>query len=428
MSDFNRPIDSTIQYDRILLARIGEITLKGMNRHKFEEQVIRNMRYRLRNLGAYTITPSHSRIWIELSGSKARTDLEAIDGTADSDLLQAALERVKDIFGIVSVSPVRRFAGGIEEIERQAVDFVASLLADGRPKTFKVETRRGDKSFPLNSPEISERIGGLLIGHFGDQLSVKVKDPDFIVYIEIRDQVYLYSSIIKAHRGLPVGTGGNALLLLSGGIDSPVAGYMMASRGMRLEAIYFHAFPFTSDQAKEKVIELAGIVARYSGRIQLHIVNFTDIQIALRDACPPDMMTIVMRRMMMRIADRLATERGLKALITGESLGQVASQTLEALVTTDVISSRPVFRPLIGLDKDDTVAIARRIGTFETSILPYEDCCTVFVAKHPKTHPSLADAIDAEHQLNIEELVEQGLQAIELIAVEPIYESQIHRG
>lgn len=424
MSDLNHPVEQSLKFDRILLARIGEITLKGMNRHKFEEQVIRNMRHRLKEIGSFTITPSHSRIWIEWNEAKGETRSES----DPVDRLSIALERVKDIFGIVSVSPVRRFPGGIEEIERQAVDFVRELLVDGNARTFKVETRRGDKSFPLDSPQISERIGGKLLDTFGDQLTVQVKNPDFVLYIEVRDQVYLYSSIVKAHRGLPVGTGGNGLLLLSGGIDSPVAGYMMASRGMKLEAIYFHAFPFTSDQAKEKVVALAGILARYSGRVLLHVVNFTEIQLALRDACPPDMMTIVMRRMMMRIADQLAGKRGLKALITGESLGQVASQTLEALVTTDMISTRPVFRPLIGLDKDDTVAIARRIGSFDTSILPYEDCCTVFVAKHPKTHPSLADAVEAERELQIEELVEQGLHAIERIQVGPVFESQIHRG
>jgi len=227
---------------------------------------------------------------------------------------------------------------------------------------------------------------------------------------------------------LPVGTSGTGLLLLSGGIDSPVAGYLMASRGMQLEAMYFHAYPFTSDQAREKVVELARHLSHYAGRIRLHVVNFTDIQITLRDLCPPEMMTIVMRRMMMRIADRFAGANRLKALITGESLGQVASQTLEALVTTDQISTRPVFRPLIGLDKDDTVAIARRIGTFETSILPFEDCCTVFVAKHPKTHPSPEDAVAAEKDLDIEALVALGLQAIETQIVTPRYDETALRG
>jgi thiamine biosynthesis protein ThiI len=301
------------------------------------------------------------------------------------------------------------------ELEQQALSFVGGLLADGRPRTFKVEARRGDKRFPLNSPQICDELGGLLLTNYPDQLRVQVRDPDFILYVEIRDQIFIYSEIIKGHKGLPVGTSGHGMLLLSGGIDSPVAGYMMASRGMAIEAIYFHAFPFTSDRAKEKVIELGRILTRFAGHIRLHVVNFTEIQLVLRDHCDADMMTIVMRRLMMRIADRLAQTRNCKALITGESLGQVASQTLEGLVTTDHVVGMPVFRPLIGMDKDDTVQIARRIGTFETSILPFEDCCTVFVAKHPKTHPSLADAEAAESGLDIADLVNQGLAAIEVI-------------
>lgn len=397
-----------LAFTRILLVRTGEITLKGMNRRKFEQQVMTNLRFRLRELGQFMVSSSQSRIWIEPVSSSGQPSFRA-----DPELEQAVIERVKSVFGVVSVSPVRRFSGDIQAIEAQALDFVGDLLKDQQPRTFKVETRRGDKQFPFDSPAISERIGGLLVTNFPDLLSVQVKQPDFILYIEVRDQIYLYSDIVKAGRGLPSGTGGTGLLLLSGGIDSPVAGYLMASRGMKLEAIYFHAYPFTSDQARQKVVDLAHILARYAGRIQLHVVNFTDIQIALRDHCPADMMTIVMRRMMMRIADRFAEKRGLKALITGESLGQVASQTLEALVTTDIMAQRPVFRPLIGLDKDATTAIARKIGTFETSILPYEDCCTVFVAKHPKTHPSLAAALAAEEALDLDALVEQGLSAIE---------------
>ncbi|MDD2533652.1 MAG: tRNA 4-thiouridine(8) synthase ThiI [Eubacteriales bacterium] len=402
-----------LEYDQILLVRIGEITLKGMNRHKFEQQVVSNMRFRLRDLGHFNITPSQSRIWVELDTDDTESGFKE-----NSTRQLAVIERIKAVFGVVSVSPVRRFSGDIKTIENQAIAYTKQLLADGHSRTFKIETRRGDKRFPMDSMEISNHIGGLLASQFSDLLTVQVKNPDFTLYIEIRDHIYLYSSIIKAHRGLPSGTGGGGLLLLSGGIDSPVAGYMMASRGMKLEAIYFHAFPFTSDQAKQKVIDLAHLIARFSGRIQLHIVNFTDIQITLRDQCPPDMMTIVMRRMMMRISDQLAEQRGLKALITGESLGQVASQTLEALVTTDQIATRPVFRPLIGLDKDDTVTIARKIGTFETSILPYEDCCTVFVAKHPKTHPSLRIAIESEIHLDIEALVKDGLSKIETLTID----------
>ena len=256
-------------------------------------------------------------------------------------------------------------------------------------------------------------LGAHLLQTFPDQLRVDVHQPDFVLYVEVREQLYIYNRIIQGHKGLPVGTGGKGVLLLSGGIDSPVAGYMMASRGMELEAVYFHAFPFTSDQAKEKVIELAKQLTAYAGRLRLHIVNFTDIQLTLRDHCPMDMLTIAMRRMMMRIAARIAEENGCLALIPGESLGQVASQTLEALCTTDVVSPIPVFRPLIGLDKDDITQMARRIGTYETSILPYEDCCTVFVAKHPKTKPSLADAEAVENGLDIDALVASALVDIE---------------
>jgi thiamine biosynthesis protein ThiI len=391
----------TNPFEWVILARLGEITLKGMNRVKFEQQAIKNMRYRLSGLGSFSISQSQSRIWVESPLLQ------------DESLREAVMERLTSIFGLVSVSPVRRFSGGIEAIEQQAIAFTGDLLSDRSELRFKVETRRGDKKFPLDSPQISERIGGLLAHRFAGRLLVDVRQPDFILYIEVRNQIYLYSQIIASQRGLPVGTGGTGLLLLSGGIDSPVAGYLMASRGMRLEAIYFHTHPFTSDQALQKVIDLAGIVGRYSGNIRLNVVDFTQIQLKLRDLCPPDMLTIVMRRMMMRIADRYAAKRGLKALITGESLGQVASQTLEAIVTTDCMASRPVFRPLIGMNKDETVTIARRIGTFDTSIQPFEDCCTVFVAKHPKTHPSQNDALAAEKDLNIDELVWQGLHAIQ---------------
>lgn len=387
--------------EELILIRLGEIALKGMNRGKFEGQLMRNIRVSLRSVGKFDIKQSQSRVWAK-----------PLDSETD---MKAAVDAISKVFGIVSVSPVRSFRGGIDQISLQAIRYVEQLLADGRKRSFKVESRRGDKNFPLKSPEISREVGAALLQAYPDQLVVDVNNPDFVFYVEVRDSNYIYHTVIKAQKGLPVGMGGRGMLLLSGGIDSPVAGYMMASRGMQIEAIYFHAFPFTSNQAKEKVIELARLLTPYAGRIRLNIVNFTDIQLNIRDDSPTDMITIVMRRIMMRIAERLAVSRGCKALITGESLGQVASQTLEALVTTDSVVTCPVFRPLIGLDKDDTVQIARKIGTFETSILPYEDCCTVFVAKHPKTHPSLEHADEAEANLNIEALVEQGLNDIEVI-------------
>ncbi len=387
------------KHQDIILARIGEITLKGLNRGKFEHRLIENLSRRLKAFGKFSIEQSQSRIWIE----PISTNVE----------LQVILQQIANIFGIVSVSPVWRFDGDMADLEAQAVAFAGQLLIDGKPRTFKVESRRGDKRFPLQSPEISSQLGEVLLQAFPDLLQVNVHQPDLTIFAEVRNHLYLYSQIVKGHKGLPVGTSGQGMLLLSGGIDSPVAGYMMASRGMELQAVYFHAYPFTSDRAKEKVIDLAKLLTLYTGRIKLHIVDFTDIQLTLRDNCPADMLTIAMRRMMMRIADGLAEKQGCKALITGESLGQVASQTLEALCTTDSVVNRPVFRPLIGIDKDDTITIARRIGTFETSILPFEDCCTVFVAKHPKTHPSMADAQNVEAALDIAALVDAGLGRIE---------------
>jgi thiamine biosynthesis protein ThiI len=390
-----------IVYKEVVLARLGEIALKGMNRGKFEGQLMRNIKWRLRDLGKFEINQSQSRIWISNN---------------DQDIdLSLVMDRVCKVFGLVSVSPVRKFKGDLTEIGRQSIAYIADLLSDGKARSFKVESKRGNKLFPYNSPQISNEIGGLLLNTFPDLLTVDVHNPDFTFYVEVRDYIYIYHTVIKAQKGLPVGMGGKGMLLLSGGIDSPVAGYMMSSRGMQIEAVYFHAFPFTSNQAKEKVVDLARLLTPFTGALRLHVVNFTEIQLQIRDHCPEDMITIVMRRMMMRIAEKLAEKHNCKALITGESLGQVASQTLEALCTTDSVVARPVFRPLIGMDKDDTVQIARRIGTFETSILPYEDCCTVFVAKHPKTHPSLLHASDAESSLDIDELVNCGLMDIEVI-------------
>ncbi|MDD4743140.1 MAG: tRNA 4-thiouridine(8) synthase ThiI [Eubacteriales bacterium] len=392
-----------LQHETVILARLGEITLKGLNRGKFERRLIENISRRLRKIGSFSVVQTQSRLWIEPHD--------------DQQDLEKAIRQVVSVFGVVSASPVWRFRGGLEALLAQAVAFARTQTDPSRVLSFKVESRRGNKQFPLTSPEISSRVGEAIMEALPGRLSVDVHQPDFTVYVEVRDTICLYAQVVKGQRGLPVGTGGHGLLLLSGGIDSPVAGYMMASRGMELDAVYFHAFPYTSDRAREKVLALAEILTAYTGRLTVHIVDFTDIQLALRDHCPPDMLTIVTRRMMMRIAARLAEKIRAKVLITGESLGQVASQTLEALVTTDHVVPMPVFRPLIGLDKNDTVDLARRIGTFETSILPYEDCCTVFVAKHPKTHPSLSDAAQAEEGLDIEGLTEQALSRIEEVVL-----------
>jgi tRNA uracil 4-sulfurtransferase len=407
-------MEASSDHEIVILARMGEIALKGLNRGRFEHQLISNLQYRLKQLGNFHIFQSQSRLWIE---PKNAPDTETpVSFAADPSCAEACLKAVTEVFGIVSASLVWRFAGGFEEISKEALRFVGELLEEKNYKTFKVESKRGDKRFPMDSPEICTELGGRILEAYPD-LTVDVHNPEFTVYVEVREFNYLYSEKIYGHRGLPVGTAGKGMLLLSGGIDSPVAGYMMASRGMKLEAVYFHSYPYTSERAKEKVIDLAKIVSHYAGSMILHVVDFTAVQLELYQNSPQDMLTITMRRIMFQIAEGLAKRSGCKALITGESLGQVASQTLEAICLTDEVAGMPVFRPLIGTDKDDTVMIARKIGTFETSILPYEDCCTVFVAKHPKTRPIRVDMDNAEKNLNIKELVEKGLAGVESIRI-----------
>ena len=389
---------------------MGEVTLKGLNRGNFETQLKHNLKWRLRGFGKLDIYQSQSRIWIEAKE-------EDNPNFASSEAAQDIMKAVTQVFGIVSVSFAVKFDGDFEVIRREAVEYTRELLQEHPEyKTFKVEARRGNKSFPMDSREISAEAGGDIIEAF-PQLSAKMKDPDFILNIEVRDFNYVYSGKIMAHRGLPVGTAGKGMLLLSGGIDSPVAGYMMASRGMPLECVYFHSHPYTSDQAKDKVIELARIVSGFSGTIKLHIVNFTEIQLDMVKNSPQDMITITMRRVMLQIAERLARQNNCKCLITGESLGQVASQTLEAINVTNEVVTMPILRPLIGMDKQDTCDISRKIGAFETSILPYEDCCTIFVAKHPKTHPTKDDVINAEKNINIPNMIELGLKDVETIVI-----------
>ena len=395
---------SDAPYDELILARMGEIALKGLNRSKFEQQLFRNMRRRLQAIGSYKIEQRDSRIYIESREGKPNTE--------------EAIQALRDVFGTVSLSPVRRFGADLKSLEQQALLLASDCYADGKARSFKVECRRIQKSFPLSSYEVCCHLGDLISEAFPGLARVDVQHPDQIFYVEIREKIYIYTDIIPARKGLPVGMGGKGMLLLSGGIDSPVAGYMMASRGMQLEACYFHTFPYTSEEARQKVIDLARILSRYAGRIKLHIVDFTELQLQLNDHCPEDMLTVVMRRLMLMIAENLARDGGMKALITGESLGQVASQTLEAILCTNSAVSLPVFRPLIGMDKDQTTEIARDIGSFETSILQYEDCCTVFVAKHPKTHPSLSDCEWAEKDLDLSAMALLGAQRTESILID----------
>lgn len=387
----------------VILARMGEVTLKGLNRGRFEAQLMNNLRYRLRSFGKVSIFQSQSRIWIE-SKEEGNPYFETEESA--KELMTA----VTQVFGIVSVSLARKFQGDINDIDRNAEEYVKNLLAANPSyKTFKVECKRGNKKFPMNSPMICEEVGAWILEHF-ENLSVDVHNPGFILHVEVRDDNYVYAGKMMGHRGLPVGTAGKGMLLLSGGIDSPVAGYMMASRGMPIDAVYFHSFPYTSEQAKQKVVDLAKIVSRFSGRMNLYIVDFTKIQLDMVKNSPHDMLTIVMRRVMLQIAEQIAKKNDCKCLITGESLGQVASQTLEAISITNEVVDMPILRPLIGMDKEATVKISRDIGAFETSILPYEDCCTIFVAKHPKTHPKHADIEEAEKNLDIEAMVKQGVE------------------
>lgn len=395
----------------VILARMGEVTLKGLNRGKFEQQLKSNLKYRLRHFGKLSITSSQSRIWIE-----AKEEGNPIFETDES--AKEVLEAVTQVFGIVSASRARKFSGDMKDISENAIEYVKALLVEHPEyKTFKVESKRGDKHFPLKSPEISAEIGGVILDNFAG-LSVDVNKPDFVLHVEVREYNYVYAGKVMGHRGLPVGTAGKGMLLLSGGIDSPVAGYMMASRGMQLDAVYFHSFPYTSEQAKQKVVDLAKIVSRFSGKMNLYVVNFTQIQLDMVKNSPEDMITITMRRVMLQIAEKLAEKSGCQCLITGESLGQVASQTLEAINITNEVANMPILRPLIGIDKEATCDMSRRIGAFETSILPYEDCCTVFVAKHPKTHPKHKDIEYAESKLDIAKMVNDGItQGLEVIEI-----------
>ncbi len=396
---------------KVILARMGEIALKGLNRGRFEDQLKNNLRYRLKSFGKLSITQSQSRIWIAAKE-------EGNKYFEDDDKALEIMKAVTQVFGIVSCSLAWRFEGDMDSIIKHAIEYVTHTLErNPEYKTFKVECKRGNKRFPLNSPQICEEVGGNVLDNFSN-LTVDVHNPDFTLYVEVREENYVYAGKMMGHRGLPVGTAGKGMLLLSGGIDSPVAGYMMASRGMQLDAVYFHSFPYTSEQAKQKVIDLAKIVSGFSGRMNLYVVNFTKIQLDMVKNSPHDMLTIVMRRVMMQIAEKLAQQSGCKCLITGESLGQVASQTLEAINITNEVAKMPVFRPLIGIDKEATCDLSRKIGAFETSILPYEDCCTVFVAKHPKTHPKPEDIIEAEKNLDIAAMVEEGVNVdLEVIRI-----------
>lgn len=387
------------------LIKYAEIAIKGKNRYLFEDALVHQMKLALKKCeGKFLITKTQGRIFVEAEGE--------FDYEETVDALQ-------HVFGIVGICPMIYVEDeGFGKLCETVVNYVDQVYPD-KNKTFKVHCRRARKNYPKESMEINADLGEVLLNAY-PELRVDVHEPEILLNVEIREKIYIYSEIIPGPGGMPVGTGGKAMLLLSGGIDSPVAGYMIAKRGVKIDAVYFHAPPYTSDRAKQKVVDLARIVSKYTGPIYLHVINFTDIQLYIYEKCPHEELTIIMRRYMMRIAEHIAKETGCLGLITGESLGQVASQTMGSLVATNEVCELPVYRPLIGFDKEEIVAVSKKIDTFETSILPFEDCCTIFVAKHPVTKPNLNIIRKHEHNLDekIEELVKTALETDELIIVE----------
>ena len=376
----------------LLLVRYGEIFLKGLNRPSFIRALVKRIKYAVKELGG-NVTMNDSRIFV--------TDVTDMD---------EAIRKVTKVFGVHSVCP----AIEMDKADFDAVAAQAVKMMEGLSGTFKVSSRRSDKRYPLDSPALNGQIGHrILVAN--KNLSVDVKNPQHVLNVEIREQAYLYVKVVPAVGGMPVGTNGRATLLLSGGIDSPVAGWMIAKRGVHINAVHFHSYPYTSDRAKEKVLDLARILAESCCGIRVHIVPFTKIQMEIHEKCPDEYTTLIMRRFMMRIAERVAITEKSEALITGESIGQVASQTMTALNTTNMVVDMPVFRPLIGFDNREIIDIAEKIGTMETSSLPYEDCCTVFTPRHPATHPHLDIIEAAEAKLDMEALIQEAMDGIEIV-------------
>ncbi len=377
----------------IILIKLGEIVLKGLNRKNFEDALLRSLRRRLAKLGSFKVRAAQSTITVE-----------PMDDDIDMD---DAADCVSHVFGIAAFSRACVAEKDLEGIKQAAAEYLADTMES--IKTFKVEAKRSDKKFPYKSPEISAEVGSYLIEKF-PHLTVDVHEPDVIVTVEVRDYAaYVRAGLIRGAGGIPVGTGGKACVLISGGIDSPVAAYMMAKRGLELIAVHFASPPYTSERAEEKVVELLERVAKYSGRLKMYTVPFTEIQEQIREKCKEDYFTIIMRRLMMEIAQRIAADKGAQALITGESLGQVASQTIGAIACTDAVCRMPVFRPLLGMDKEEIIEISRKIDTFEVSIQPYEDCCTVFTPKHPRTRPVLEKVIEEQNKLDQEPMIERAI-------------------
>ena len=384
--------------DMILLKQ-GEIVLKGLNRRRFEQTLINNVTRRLKPYGQFRVYAIQSTVYIE-----PQNDACDLDGAFDA---------MKTVFGIVALSRAVACEKDADAIAKKAIEYLGDAMAAA--KSFKVETRRSDKAFPMTSIQLSQYVGGELNEAF-PHVPVDVHTPDFVVHVEVRDlAAYVHSRPEPGAGGMPVGCNGRAVTLLSGGIDSPVSSYMIAKRGVRLIPVHFFSFPYTSEAAKEKVIELAQTLTDYCGKMRLCIVPFTHIQEEIRDHCPEEYFTIIMRRFMMRIAERIAADNDCDAIVTGENLGQVASQTMRAMAVTESVTNVPVLRPLVGFDKQEIIRTARKIGTFETSILPYEDCCTVFTPRHPELRPTVAHAEEAESALDIDALVEEAIRGMEHI-------------
>ena len=388
----------------ILLCKYGEIVLKGANRKYFEDTLAREIKRRAKAYGDFDVHREQSTLYIEPKNDDA-----------DFDGLFLSVQKV---FGIVTVARAAVCDKNIDEIRRVAAEYIPQFLEGKR--TFKVEGKRSDKSFPYDSPALAREIGATILST--TKIKVDVHNPDVVVRVEIREfGACISAGAYKGACGMPVSTNGKGLLLLSGGIDSPVAGYMMAKRGVTIEAVHFESFPYTSERAREKVLELASILAEYAGEVKVHVVSLTHIQEELVKACQEDYFTLLLRRYMMTIAERVAKRRGCMALITGESLGQVASQTMQALGVTDNAVSMPVFRPCIGMDKEEIITISRKMGAFETSILPFEDCCTVFTPKHPKTKPELEKVLAEEQKLDFDALCDEAFESLYTITIEPKY-------
>lgn len=390
-----------MQYQSFLI-KYAEIGTKGKNRFMFEDALIKQIRYALKSVdGQFEVTKESGRIYVQAEGDYDYDD---------------TVEALKRVFGIADICPMVQIDDkDYENMKKYVVEYMDQVYPD-KNITFKVDARRGDKKYPVTSEQINRDMGEVILEAF-PQMKVDVHHPDVLLHLEVRQKVNLFSQKIPGPGGMPIGTNGKAMLLLSGGIDSPVAGYMIAKRGVKIDAVYFHAPPYTSDRAKQKVVDLANLVARYAGPITLHVVNFTDIQLYIYDQCPHEELTIIMRRYMMRIAQAIAEQNGAIGLITGESIGQVASQTLQSLAATNEVCTMPVFRPVIGFDKQEIVDVSQRIGTFETSIQPFEDCCTIFVAKHPVTKPNINVIHSSERHLEekIDGMVEEALRTTEQI-------------